>query len=125
MLGDQEPCWIGDLHDLSEDARHQAKRAEKNPNDEDLLLFPPRFLGYLMKEKLWGQFSVDQTANAQGKRPSVFKDKLELDDEYKGMIRALVDQHEGQSQEQADEDVQVKDVVADKGKGLVLLLHGE
>jgi hypothetical protein len=93
-----------------------------------LMLRPPRVLGYFMKEKRWAQFTVDSVQKASGKKPEVFKDKLELDPKYKDMIRALVEEHQGHSEEDTDaerqENVQVRDLVTDKGRGLVLLLHG-
>ena len=121
----QNACWVGDLNDQSDEARRQADRVEKNPSEEDFLLFPPRFLGYSTKEKMWGQFSVEDTEQAKGKNPKVFQEKLELNDQYKKMIQALVNEHEGKGQEKDGDKAQVKDLVADKGKGLVLLLHGK
>jgi hypothetical protein len=54
---------------------------------------------------------------------SLFKEKLQLDEDYKIMIQALVEEH-GARGGQKDR-LKVKDVVEDKGKGLVLLLHGK
>ena len=120
ILGDSEPAWVGDLNDRT-DARRQAEGVEKEPTDEDFLLYPPRLLGYSTREKMWGQFGIDQTTNAPSKQTSMFRNQLQLDPQYKSMIQALVHEHEGRGEER----VQVKDVVEDKGKGLVLLLHGE
>ena len=98
--------------------------AEKELDEEDHILFPPRFLGYSTKEKMWGQFSVDQTIDAPGKRPEMFEKELQLDDKYKDLIQALVNEHKGKAQENSSERIVVKDIVRDKGKGLVLLFHG-
>lgn len=125
ILGDKKPWWVGELNETSDEARRQSDRAEKNPSEDDFLLFPPRFLGYSTKEKIWGQFSVDQTSDVPGKQPSMFKKKLQLDERYKAMIQALVDEHEGRGGNNSGDRTQVKDIVEDKGKGLVLLLHGE
>ena len=125
ILGDKKPWWVGELNETSDEARRQSERAEKNPSEDDFLLFPPRFLGYSTKEKMWGQFSVDQTSDVPGKQPSMFKDQLQLDEQYKAMIQALVDEHEGRGGKNSGDRTQVKDIVEDKGKGLVLLLHGE
>jgi AAA+ superfamily predicted ATPase len=58
--------------------------------------------------------------------PSVnlFKDKSELDQKYKGMIQALVYEHGRKGAQDDPNRVKIKDVVKDKGKGLVLLFHG-
>jgi SpoVK/Ycf46/Vps4 family AAA+-type ATPase len=90
--------------------------------DDTHQLFPPRLLGYATREKLWGQFAVDFTSQARGKNRKPFEADLQLEPKYKEMIEALVDSHE--SNTDRDKQLQVKDVVPDKGKGLVLLLHG-
>ena len=88
-------------------------------DSDDLLVLPPRFLGYATREKLWGQFQVDLTKPPAGPNRRKFHENLQLDQEYKDLIDALVKSHEtGQSG-------QVQDMVSDKGKGLVLLLHGK
>ena len=125
ILGDKEPCWVGDLNDDHSAERRQLDGSEKEPGDEDFILYPPRFLGYSTKEKMWGQFSVDQTLDAPGKQPSMFKKQLQLEDKYKQMIQALVDEHEGRVQKSPSDRALVRDIVQDKGKGLVLLFHGK
>ncbi|KAL9118250.1 MAG: hypothetical protein Q9187_005206 [Circinaria calcarea] len=124
ILGDKEPCWVGDLNESLDEARRLANGLGKDPNEDAFLLFPPRFLGYSTKEKMWGQFSVDQTSDVPGKQPSMFKNQLQLDEKYKSMIQALVNEHEGRGGDRSGDRTQVKDIVEDKGKGLVLLLHG-
>jgi SpoVK/Ycf46/Vps4 family AAA+-type ATPase len=94
----------------------------KSLEDDTHQLFPPRLLGYAAREKLWGQFSVDQTQQAPGKNPKSFREDLQLEPKYKDMIEALVESHE--SNAERGRQLQVRDVVQDKGRGLVLLLHG-
>jgi hypothetical protein len=97
--------------------------AEKSLEENDnYLLFPPRLLGYATQEKIWGQFSVDDTKKPPGKKPKKFQNDLQLDPKYKRLIEALVSSHE--SNQDRAKARQVKDVVQNKGKGLVLLLHG-
>ena len=55
----------------------------------------------------------------------MFKKELQLEERYKLMIQALVDEHEGRGENDLGDRTQVKDIVANKGKGLVLLLHGQ
>ena len=73
---------------------------------------------------MWGQFGVDQTTDMPAREKSIFREKLQLNEEYKQMIEALVDEHRGKRVASDADKVQVRDFVADKGKGLVLLLHG-
>ena len=123
VLGDSLPAWVGDLND-PEESGDQDEGAEKEPSKDDYLLYPPRVLGYSTKEKIWGQFAVDQTSEMPARETSTFREKLQLRKDYKQLIEALVDEHRGKREDTAGEQVQVKDVVEDKGKGLVLLLHG-
>ena len=53
----------------------------------------------------------------------MFQEQLKLKKEYKEMIQALVSSHESKYSTKAARP-QVRDVVEDKGKGLVILLHG-
>lgn len=87
-------------------------------------MYPPRFLGYSTKEKTWGQFAVDYTSTTQPKKTTSFQKNLQLHEEYKKLILALVNEHEGKHEDMNGDRVQVRDVVKDKGKGLVLLFHG-
>jgi hypothetical protein len=82
-----------------------------------MLLYPPRILGYSTKEKIWGQFCVDNTEAAAPPSETLFKDNLQLDEEYKSMIEALVKEH-GANRDDSD-NVEVKDFIKNKGRGLV------
>jgi hypothetical protein len=53
----------------------------------------------------------------------MFKEQLKLETKYKQMIQALVSSHQSKNSKKTARP-QVKDVVEDKGKGLVILLHG-
>lgn len=92
--------------------------------DDNYPLFPPRLLGYATREKVWGQFAVDHTNLPPGKKTSKFQNDLQLDQKYKDIIEALVASHESNQETKQDKEQQVRDVVQNKGKGLVLLLHG-
>lgn len=96
---------------------------DPDPEDGNFLVFPPRVLGYATREKVWGQFSIDDLRDRPERQPDKFDENLQLDPKYKTLIRALVQSHE-QSAAKHGGGVQVEDVVQDKGKGLVLLLHG-
>lgn len=123
MLGELDPAFIGDANETAETGL-EAGGPNKQPVSKDYILYPPRFLGYATKEKIWAQFAVDDTWNAQPKQPGSFREDLQLNKEYKKLIEALVNEHEGKQEDMDGGRVQVTDVVEDKGKGLVLLFHG-
>jgi len=93
----------------------------------DFFIIPPRVLGYSTKEKLWGQFFVDKKEAPAGRQPRKFHEDLQLEKKYKDLIEALVDSHEAgrAASKDPEKNRQVSDMVSGKGKGLVLLLHGE
>ncbi|GAB1319609.1 Transitional endoplasmic reticulum ATPase 1 [Madurella fahalii] len=120
--------FIDELQTNTEEYLEFADRLEKvdlsvglDEADDNYLIFPPRILGYATREKVWGQFSLDFVSDRAEKQPDKFNDNLQLDAKYKRLIKALVQSHELNTTERGK---QVEDVVQDKGKGLVLLLHG-
>ncbi|PMD53937.1 P-loop containing nucleoside triphosphate hydrolase protein [Hyaloscypha bicolor E] len=117
ILGESEPWFTGDWFGDQAD-----EEKDHEPGPEEFLLYPPRILGYSTREKIWGQFSVDKTTDVPDPSMSLFKEKLQLDEDYKIMIQALVEEHGARGGQ--NDRLKVKDVVEDKGKGLVLLLHG-
>jgi flagellar biosynthesis GTPase FlhF len=126
-LGQIDPYYVEDKS--SNDIQDCSKAAKKKTADysdaekEFLLVLPPRFLGYSTQEKFWGQFKVDATKDVRVAKESLFEEKLQLDHDYKQMIQALVHSHTSSRNPKIDQS-QVRDVVEDKGKGLVILLHG-
>ena len=92
-----------------------------DPENENFLVFPPRVLGYATREKVWGQFNLKLIKEPFEKQPDKFNDNLQLDPKYKRLIKALVQSHELSNTTMG---THVEDVVEEKGKGLVLLLHG-
>ena len=111
---------------IEERARELIDKDEDYDEDEKnyLILLPPRFLGYSTQDKFWGQFKVDETSNITKARVSMFQKNLQLEDKYKQMIQALVTSHESKKHTKKDKP-KIEDIVSNKGKGLVILLHGE
>jgi hypothetical protein len=118
ILGESEPWFTGDWFGDQAD-----EEKDHEPGPEEFLLYPPRILGYSTREKIWGQFNVDKTTDVPDPSMSLFREKLQLDEDYKIMIQALVEEHGARGGQ--NDRLKVKDVVEDKGKGLVLLLHGK
>ena len=89
--------------------------------DEQYLCCPPRVLGYILRDKQWAQLQVTSLEDIPEKDPdNAWASRLKLDDETKNMILNLVTGHGASDSQRLDVD----DIVARKGKGLVMLLYG-
>jgi hypothetical protein len=84
-------------------------RAEPEP-----LLCPPYAIGYSLAKKYWARFSMDNLSSIQWTENAW--ESLILNDEQKDVIQAVVSSH------QYPEDA--RNQPEQKGKGLVILLHG-
>ena len=94
--------------------------------DEQYMLCPPRVLGYILRDKQWAQLQVSLLRDIPKKDPSdSWSTRLQLADgeKTKNMILDLVKGH-GTSDEPRDDGLEVDDIIARKGKGLVVLLYG-
>ncbi|KAG8722059.1 hypothetical protein FRC08_007480 [Ceratobasidium sp. 394] len=85
--------------------------------DDILCLTPPTHLGWSFTAKRWGFLLVENLAEIVFDEMAF--DQLVLRKEYKKMIKALVETHAGH------EDGLAKDLVAGKGGGMVMVLHGK
>jgi hypothetical protein len=104
-------------------------RVTKNDDFEETqyLLCPPRVLGYWLSGRSWMELDISEIEGKPGawhleyiaeKKSSEAFDKLELDD--KDLIKRLVLSHTSSSGKKP----LMEDIMKDKGKGLVILLHG-
>lgn len=90
-----------------------------------LMMCPPRVLGFALVNKMWAQFRVSDCKEGKNEteyRRRIFKDQLQLSDNYKKMLLAFVNNH--QSSKSRDKSQMPLDVIEGKGKGLAVLLHG-
>ena len=85
------------------------KLAEPEP-----LLCPPYTVGYSLGRKFWCRFFVDRLSRVHWKKDTW--DTLVLSDKQKLVLQALVTSHRYPSN--------ARDQPDQKGKGLVILLHG-
>ncbi|KAG9109876.1 hypothetical protein FRC07_008250, partial [Ceratobasidium sp. 392] len=85
--------------------------------DEILCLTPPTHYGWSFRAKQWGLILVESLVDIVFDEMAF--DQLVLKKEYKKMIKALVETHAGQ------EDGLAKDIIAGKGGGMVMVLHGK
>jgi hypothetical protein len=101
-------------------------------NSEELFaLMTPRLHGYNVTHKMWGQMNVD---NVEIEKPSPDRtaqdpwDELTLQLEHKSNIKALVTSHfdrVARTRSEQDVHINIQDLVARKGDGVVILLHGD
>lgn len=104
----------------------------KKLEEEHYLLCPPRVLGYVPHVKQWAQFMVWNLHELKVNGKREFAETLELDEDKKEAIWALVDSHEnsqreglsGQTPRKKKQQKKLRDFTDGKGNGLVLLFHG-
>ncbi|KAF5562049.1 AAA family [Fusarium napiforme] len=107
-------------------------------DDEQYLICSPRVLGYILKEKQWAQLLVSNLKYIPQQDREDLLGRLKLaDDEApktrkgnggtKKLLLDLVTSHTSAKTQRDDEDEQdldIDDIIPDKGKGLIILLYG-
>jgi len=93
--------------------------------DDQYIICPARFLGYVLSSKSWAQMPVTCVEEIKHKiRQSAF-DNLILENDAKTLVKCLVANHEKKkSSGDGDESGNKEDWIEGKGRGLVILLHG-
>jgi len=103
------------------------KAQNKTWEDEQSILCPPRVLGYVLSEKQWAQLQVTELADIPPVDSSdSWTTRLQLADgnATKSLILNLVKSHKPSGLIRDEEALEVDDIVAKKGLGLVILLYG-
>ncbi|GAA5854256.1 hypothetical protein JCM9279_005099 [Rhodotorula babjevae] len=85
--------------------------------DQCAHLLPPSIHGYSLRAKRWGEFLVDRLTTIIWREHSF--EHLVIPPSYRRVVKALVSVHAGELKGRL-----VTDVIADKGNGLVMALHG-
>ncbi len=93
------------------------------------MLCPPRVLGYVLKDKRWAQFNVDNLNDIPDESYESVMSRLHLVGENAGaeikeLLYGLVKHHGGGTAKRDNKSYVIDDIVAEKGKGLVFLLYG-
>ncbi|KAI9665888.1 MAG: hypothetical protein M1821_003823 [Bathelium mastoideum] len=95
-------------------------------SDEQLMCLPPRVLGYALRQKTWVQLLVDSLRNPNKADASTFGKELQLEEDAKTLISKAVRAHETAKRREQDGTTKgLQDFAPEKGKGLVIMLHGE
>lgn len=126
-----DDCGILEAYTFLENNRYlrASKRINSPPASEDLALLPPRVFVYALRLKVFvpvhccslKPVPVQQEAFAQ----------LQLPEGHKRMIQAAVHSHLRKSQiekelgSRSERQIQTQDFILGKGRGLIILLHGE
>ena len=90
--------------------------------ETQLLICPPRLLGYHLKGKKWVELDVEKVQNIENLKDTTSFSRLELNKTQKNLIQRLVTCHASGSD---DQDRVMSDLSQGKGNGLVILLHGK
>ncbi|KAK4508797.1 hypothetical protein PRZ48_002536 [Zasmidium cellare] len=88
--------------------------------DEEAILCPGSVFGFALADKCWAELRIDNLQEIHWNDAAY--SRLEMDAEYKQVIRALVEAHRKHSKPDSEE---FDDIIAGKGLGLVFLLQGD
>lgn len=94
-----------------------SKPHKRRLTELQLLLCPPRVLGFALWQKTWVQLLVDNVAPLKTEGTDTAFKLLELAPKTKELIKSLVQQH-------TKNNGKVSDLIPGKGNGLIVLLHG-
>ena len=86
------------------------------PEDDVVILCPSQIAAFSFHSKEWSEYNVDDIFEVDFNKKSF--DRLVLRQDYKALLRAMVAQHLTQGENQ------FHDLIAGKGQGLNILLHG-
>ena len=87
------------------------------PSGEILILFDYLVWGFSLRSKQWRQYHVNDLIDVDFNKRSF--DRLVLREDYKTILKGMVAQHFTQGQNR------FHDLIAGKGQGLNILLHGK
>ena len=107
------------VYDEEDDIRNDT--IPLTPEGDWARLCPPRLLGYALDNKSTVQFKLSSAKRLSSKKDTeAYDNELQLKQAQKDMLLALVDQHE--SGEEGPNII--GDIISEKGRSLVILLHG-
>ncbi|KAJ5888763.1 hypothetical protein N7495_008804 [Penicillium taxi] len=94
------------------------------PREEDLHLLPSRLFGYSLQDRRFVTLDLSNLRQIEESRDK-FKDLI-INRDHEGMLRALVESHFRRKRVNEATGISTtnQDIVQNKGRGLVILLHG-
>ncbi|KAI1320659.1 hypothetical protein F5Y16DRAFT_405539 [Xylariaceae sp. FL0255] len=112
---------------LKGERRYELKRKDLELRDEDLVLLPKRMFAYALRERRFVPVNTHFLKPIR-RQPGVFEN-LKIIKEYKDIVRGLVASHfQRKALERRYVDMSTEgpsqDLIQNKGRGLVVLLHG-
>ncbi|KAH7341493.1 hypothetical protein B0J17DRAFT_646777 [Rhizoctonia solani] len=113
-----DPRYFSAEKAQNDGASQASWRTTLDEDDEDIALLPPTLHGWSFVAKKWGEILVEHLSPVPF-QPHIFN-HLVLREDYKNLIRSLVDAHAGKG-----DAALLTDVVTGKGGGLVIVLHGK
>ncbi|KAL9085703.1 MAG: hypothetical protein Q9165_007452 [Trypethelium subeluteriae] len=111
--GEQSQPWAQKEH-RKDDPASELMAKDETPEGDYLLLFPPTIIGYNMRLKKWVDLEVDKFTEVAWNKSSF--ENLVLENETKELVEALIT-HQIAAERSTD-------LIAGKGNGLIMLLHG-
>ena len=121
---DSCPCAICSANDnLRENQKPHYDQVTNATGWEEtqLLICPPRLLGYHLKGKRWVELDVNNVKNIEKLKDPTSFDQLQLNKPQKNLVQKLVACHASGSENM---NRTMSDLSQGKGNGLVILLHG-
>lgn len=126
VVDDEDPCKCSSC------SSNDRLRDNQKPHYDDvttanrweptqLLICPPRLLGYHLRGKRWVELDVENVKTIEKLKDNTSFSRLELNKPQKNLIEKLVACHASGSEK---ENRAMNDLSQGKGNGLVILLHG-
>jgi len=106
------------------EGRHRSEPIQSLSRDEDLILLPSRVMGYSYRDRTFNAFNIERLEPITQKSEGFAG--LELPKGHQELVEALVKEHfiKKEAYEKHGISTPGMDIVAGKGKGLIMLLHG-
>ncbi len=102
-------------HGSLNDMKCHNNDADYEITDEQALLTPARVRGFSLENKKWAFFLIEGLTEVKWNSDAFTK--LEIDQTMKTYVKSLVMSH-------SSKDSGFDDLITNKGKGLIMLLHG-
>jgi len=112
---------------FKDEHRHLFEANIEDPRDlkpEHIILLPPYVYGFVLRTRRWATFAIDHRLEAIPRSREGW-DNLVIEEHIKKTVVALVKNHERLSKDKDNSAVSSVDLIQGKGRGLIILLHGE